>query len=113
MWRFCFFTLVSPDWFSSDPILHTKRIPSIRSPGPVAPRDVECEGLELTYPRIASSSSGGGMGGNVVMPTAGPSSALDYDVDRRVDEAIQTFLVHGVSQIGPGGYFFLWLRSTN
>lgn len=40
------------------------------------------------------------------MPTAGPSSALDYDVDRRVDEAIQTFLVHGVSQIGPGGYFF-------
>jgi hypothetical protein len=60
---------------------------SIRSPGPVSPRDVECEGFDLTYPRIAST------------PTS-PTTSLDYDVDRKVDESIQSFLMT-LSQIGP------------
>jgi hypothetical protein len=60
---------------------------SIRSPGPVSPRDVECEGFDfLTYPRIASTSSS-------------PSN-LNYDVDKKVDESIQNFLMK-LSQIGP------------
>jgi hypothetical protein len=59
---------------------------SIRSPGPVSPRDVECEGFDLTYPRIAST------------PTS--PSTLDYDVDKKVDESIQNFLMT-LSQIGP------------
>eukprot|EP00536_Pseudo-nitzschia_multiseries_P015699 jgi/Psemu1/292154/fgenesh1_pg.934_\ len=59
----------------------------IRSPGPVSPRDVECEGFDsLTYPRIASTPSS-------------PSS-LNYDVDKKVDESIQNFLMK-LSQIGP------------
>lgn len=59
---------------------------SIRSPGPVSPRDVECEGFDfLTYPRIATSSS---------------LSTLNYDVDKRVDQSIQNFLMK-LSQIGP------------
>lgn len=42
----------------------------IRSPGPVAPRDVECEGFDfVTYPRIASTPSS-------------PSN-LNYDVDKK------------------------------
>ncbi|KAG7349446.1 autophagy-related protein [Nitzschia inconspicua] len=61
----------------------------IRSPGPVSPRDVECEGFDLTYPRIASSSNS-----SVVAPS------LDYDVDKKVDESIQSFLMT-LSQIGP------------
>ncbi len=59
---------------------------SIRSPGPVSPRDVECEGFDLTYPRIASTPSS--------------PSTLDYDVDKKVDESIQSFLMT-LSQIGP------------
>jgi Autophagy-related protein 101 len=69
--------------------LQIHRCPSIRSPGPVSPRDVECEGFDLTYPRIASSSNS-----SVVTP------ALDYDVDKKVDESIQSFLMT-LSQIGP------------
>eukprot|EP00934_Nitzschia_sp_Nitz4_P003491 Nitzschia sp. Nitz4//scaffold114_size70088//23058//24071//NITZ4_005974-RA/size70088-augustus-gene-0.3-mRNA-1//1//CDS//3329533414//3481//frame0 len=59
----------------------------IRSPGPVTPRDVECEGFNLTYPRIANERLGG-------------VSALEYDVDKKVDAAITTFLTT-LSQIGP------------
>jgi hypothetical protein len=60
---------------------------SIRSPGPVSPRDVECEGFEITYPRIAATS-------------LAPSTLLEYDVDKKVDESIQSFLMT-LSQIGP------------
>jgi len=60
---------------------------SIRSPGPVSPRDIECEGFDfLTYPRIASTPSS--------------HSNLNYDVDKKVDESIQNFLMK-LSQIGP------------
>lgn len=70
----------------------------IRSPGPVTPRDVECEGFNLTYPRIANdklSALQGGSGGGTV-----PHSSLEYDVDKKVDSAITTFLTT-LSQIGP------------
>lgn len=59
----------------------------IRSPGPVSPRDIECEGFDfLTYPRIAGIPSS-------------PSN-LNYDVDKRVNESIQIFSMK-LSQIGP------------
>jgi len=59
----------------------------VRSPGPVSPRDVECEAFQfLTYPRIASMASS-------------PSN-LSYDVDQKVNESIQCFLKK-LSQIGP------------
>lgn len=57
---------------------------SLRSPGPVTPRDVECEGFSLTYTRIAG----------------GIHSALNTDVDQKVDDAIEAFL-RTLSQIGP------------
>ena len=64
---------------------------SIRSPGPVTPRDVECEGFNLTYPRIANDKLN-------AMP--GAHSTLEYDVDKKVDSSITTFLTT-LSQIGP------------
>jgi len=60
---------------------------SIRSPGPVAPRDVHCEGFDLTYTRIASDSEN-------------RSNRLEFDVDKKVDDAIESFL-RSLSQIGP------------
>ena len=57
------------------------------------PRDVECEGFELTYARIASDKS----------PQSGSSSSLpstENDVDKKVDDAIESFL-RSLSQIGP------------
>mmetsp|Transcript_109354 Transcript_109354/g.304207 ORF Transcript_109354/g.304207 Transcript_109354/m.304207 type:complete len:218 (+) Transcript_109354:67-720(+) len=63
----------------------------IRSPGPVTPRDVECEGFNLTYPRIANDKLNTLPGGH---------SALEYDVDKKVDSSITTFLTT-LSQIGP------------
>jgi hypothetical protein len=79
---FVFLTFVAPSriWFSQ----------SIRSPGPVSPQDAECEGFDLTYPRIASSSNS----------MAIPQPSLDYDVDKKVNESIQSFLMT-LSQIGP------------
>ena len=53
----------------------------------MSPRDVECEGFDfVTYPRIAS--------------TPNSPSNINYDVDKKVDEAIQNFLMK-LSQIGP------------
>jgi Autophagy-related protein 101 len=60
---------------------------SLRSPGPVTPRDIECEGFHLTYTRIAGSNHD-------------HSSALNTDVDQKVDDAIESFL-RTLSQIGP------------
>lgn len=62
----------------------------IRSPGPVTPYDVECEGFNLTYPRIASDKLS-------AIPSA-PS--LEYGVDKKVDDSISSFLLT-LTQIGP------------
>lgn len=69
-------------------ILHT--ILFLRSPGPVTPRDVECEGFNLTYTRIASEKA----------RTSPVSHSLANDVDQKVDDAIESFL-RTLSQIGP------------
>ena len=74
-------------------ILHT--ILFIRSPGPVAPRDVECEGFDLTYTRIASDKAASSHPNSNSAP-----SALENDVDKKVDDAIESFL-RSLSQIGP------------
>eukprot|EP00540_Astrosyne_radiata_P019184 CAMPEP_0116869730 /NCGR_PEP_ID=MMETSP0418-20121206/27919_1 /TAXON_ID=1158023 /ORGANISM="Astrosyne radiata, Strain 13vi08-1A" /LENGTH=163 /DNA_ID=CAMNT_0004505853 /DNA_START=157 /DNA_END=648 /DNA_ORIENTATION=+ len=70
-------------------ILHT--ILFIRSPGTVAPQDVECEGFDITYARIASDAS---------VASAPPSTAMDNQVDKKVDDSIESFL-QSLSQIGP------------
>ena len=64
---------------------------SIRSPGPVTPRDVECEGFDLTYARISNDRM-----------SASPStpSSVENDIDKKVDDAIGSFLLT-LSQIGP------------
>lgn len=67
---------------------------SIRSPGSVAPRDVECEGFGITYARIASEKSRTGSSPSII------PDALENDVDKRVDDAIEMFL-RKLSQIGP------------
>jgi len=72
-------------------ILHT--VLFIRSPGPVAPRDVHCEGFDLTYTRIASDQSSNAGGGAM-------HSVIESDIDRKVDNAIEVFL-RSLSQIGP------------
>jgi Autophagy-related protein 101 len=63
---------------------------SLRSPGPVTPRDVDCEGFALAYTRIAGSSSS----------SKNNNSAISTDVDQKVDDAIESFL-RTLSQIGP------------
>jgi hypothetical protein len=71
---------------------------SIRSPGPVAPKDIECEGFDLTYTRIAgdkSSRTNRAGGGGTSHPTA-----MENDIDQKVDDAIESFL-RSLSQIGP------------
>ena len=57
-------------------ILHT--ILFIRSPGPVTPQDVDLEGFDFTYTRIAN----------------------EMKIEKRVDDAIESFL-RSLSQIGP------------
>ncbi|KAL7461852.1 hypothetical protein ACHAXS_002253 [Conticribra weissflogii] len=91
-------------------ILHT--ILFIRSPGPVAPQDVQCEIFQTTYTRIATD--------NPIPPV--PSSTrnnffhynehsqqnqsqhsyhqVKSDLDRRVDDSIETF-IRTLSPIGP------------
>jgi hypothetical protein len=59
----------------------------------VAPRDVECEGFGITYPRIASDNSK--QTGSLVVP-----DAMENDVDKKVDYSIESFL-RKLSQIGP------------
>jgi hypothetical protein len=68
---------------------------SIRSPGSVAPRDVECEGFGITYPRIASDNKSSRPAGTASIP-----DPLENDVDKKVDDAIESFL-RKLSQIGP------------
>ncbi|CAB9517133.1 Protein of unknown function (DUF1649) [Seminavis robusta] len=57
-------------------ILHT--ILFIRSPGPVTPQDIDLEGFDFTYTRIAN----------------------EMKIEKRVDDAIESFL-RSLSQIGP------------
>jgi hypothetical protein len=53
----------------------------------VQPRDVECEGFNLTYPRIVSDKTSG-------LPS------LNNTMDKKVDDGIGSFLLT-LSQIGP------------
>jgi Autophagy-related protein 101 len=71
----------------------------------VTPRDVECEGFALTYTRIA----GGNRTTTAHKSHSSPdhntqyyytNSALNTDVDQKVDDAIEAFL-RTLSQIGP------------
>lgn len=89
-------------------VLHT--ILFIRSPGPVAPRDVHCEGFDLTFTRIetggngqrswSQQGAGGGGGGGGGLGGAQQQISLESDLDRRVDDAIENFL-RTLTQIGP------------
>lgn len=68
-------------------ILHT--ILFIRSPGPVKPLSVHCEGFNLTYTRIADDKATVGM------------NTLQHDyLDKMIDESIDKFL-RSLVQIGP------------
>ena len=99
-------------------IIHT--ILFIRSPGPVAPHDVHCESFQMTYTRIATDND------NPPLPPNGYSSSQSYrgpssstsshqnnhhnhhqqmayqksDLDRKVDDSIETFL-RTLTPIGP------------
>lgn len=64
---------------------------SIRSPGDVVPQDVDCEGFGITYTRIASDKT---------VLTSPTPTAMENDVDRKVDDSIESFL-RTLSQIGP------------
>ena len=83
----------------------------------MAPEDVECEGFDITYTRIAgepkqqpphhhlrSTTTGGGSVGhpstnnNNAAPSS--SSGMENDVHQKVDAAIESFLKN-LSQIGP------------
>jgi hypothetical protein len=64
---------------------------SIRSPGPVTPRDIECEGFNLTYTSIANDKT---------QAQLASRSTLENDVDQKVNDAIESFL-RSLSQIGP------------
>lgn len=69
---------------------------SLRSPGPVTPKDVECEDFNMTYARIANnhhSQVPNKVSGNVI-------HSLENDIDQKVDDAIESFL-RTLSQIGP------------
>mmetsp|Transcript_7495 Transcript_7495/g.13197 ORF Transcript_7495/g.13197 Transcript_7495/m.13197 type:complete len:237 (+) Transcript_7495:67-777(+) len=89
-------------------IIHT--ILFIRSPGPVAPHDVHCESFQTTYTRIATdheppptnkySSQSRALSGqqhhyNQQLPAYHKS-----DLDRKVDDSIETFL-RTLTPIGP------------
>lgn len=67
--------------------------PSIRSPGQVTPRDVECEGLNITYTRIAEGDSS-------ITGMTVPSINTENGIDRKVNDAIEIFL-QSLTQIGP------------
>ena len=68
---------------------------SIRSPGPVSPEDVECEGFDITYTRIAGDKSP--QHGRTAVP---PLLENNNDIHVKVDYAIEGFLKN-LSQIGP------------
>ena len=73
-------------------ILHT--IIFLRAPGPVAPRDVPCEGFNLTYAKIGVDRTDTGN------PMKGQVREEPDSVDNIVDEAIEKFL-RRLIPIGP------------
>mmetsp|Transcript_32764 Transcript_32764/g.48527 ORF Transcript_32764/g.48527 Transcript_32764/m.48527 type:complete len:234 (-) Transcript_32764:111-812(-) len=83
-------------------ILHT--ILFIRSPGSVVPHDVECDGFDLTYTRIASDSNHNNMNpsssNNTGTAASSVTSRMHSNVEKKVDDAIESFL-RSLSQIGP------------
>uniref|UniRef100_A0A7S1VJB8 Autophagy-related protein 101 n=1 Tax=Grammatophora oceanica TaxID=210454 RepID=A0A7S1VJB8_9STRA len=86
-------------------ILHT--ILFLRSPGTVVPRDVECEGFDLTYTRIAMDNNpphpaNSTSNSSTTNDTATTTAAHHHynDIDEKVRDAIETFL-QSLSQIGP------------
>mmetsp|Transcript_21735 Transcript_21735/g.39282 ORF Transcript_21735/g.39282 Transcript_21735/m.39282 type:complete len:242 (+) Transcript_21735:29-754(+) len=94
-------------------IIHT--ILFIRSPGPVAPHDVHCESFQTTYTRIAtdhdqqlpinehSSSQGRTLSSDRqhhYNQQQLPNSYHKSDLDRKVDDSIETFL-RTLTPIGP------------
>ena len=72
---------------------------SIRSPGPVSPEDVECEGFDITYTRIAGDKSSTASQQHHAR-TAVPPLENSNDIHVKVDHAIEGFLKN-LSQIGP------------
>lgn len=96
-------------------IIHT--ILFIRSPGPVAPSDVQCESFQMTYTRIATDNETPTMSqqiynrySNNMQPTSSRYNNLQQqnntnyhhksELDRKVDDSIETFL-RNLSQVGP------------
>jgi len=70
---------------------------SIRSPGPVSPQDVHCEGFDMTYTRIANDISSS----TSTMPTNNNNDHQHHHfLDKKVDESIENFL-QSLTQIGP------------
>ena len=78
---------------------------SIRSPGPVVPKDVHCEGFDLTYTRIANDEII--MSSSTSRATTSTNSAVTVletttknFMDKKVDDSIEIFL-RSLTQIGP------------
>ena len=87
-------------------IIHT--ILFIRSPGPVAPHDVQCESFQLSYTRIATDNDDTS---SYSLPHVSPSSSSSRRPQQqppqhynnhfdKVDESIETFL-RSLTPIGP------------
>lgn len=72
--------------FSRKRLLHS--LSSIRSPGPVAPMDVNCEGFHWTYTRIAYDE------------IRSQSRNKQHYLDKKVDSGIEDFFKNLI-QIGP------------
>ena len=95
-------------------ILHT--ILFIRSPGPVAPHDVECESFQITYTRIATDNDNPFLvNASMQQPYQNSHNhqqqqqnvhqaynlhSQKSDLERKVDESIETFL-RSLTPIGP------------
>lgn len=74
----------------------------------MTPRDVECEGFNVTYTRIAGGSNSNIAANNNKVTAVAPHSLLESDIDRKVDESIESFL-RSLSQIGPELLSVRWL----
>ena len=80
-------------------ILHT--ILFIRSPGSVAPQDVHCESFRTTYTRIATESDPPPLHLQQRPPQYNSYNRQQQsDLDRKVDDSIETFL-RTLTPIGP------------
>lgn len=91
-------------------IIHT--ILFIRSPGPVAPHDVHCESFQTTYTRIATDNDPLPINNNMYpsQTRTTPGMQQNYnsqlpsyhksDLDRKVDDSIETF-IRTLTPIGP------------